>query len=221
MRVDREQQEGIVCIAEEEDLDDIYMLTGLFYGHHERDDEIAGEEFEGLTAEEAIAWGRARAPVVLIRTGASGIYLSAGHENPDGDPVWPPPDLRLGRRRIPGFEPLDNTEDDPPVLWDVRVAVNAPRLARTKPFRDAVRRHPAVRHVQAPAPGYQPASAAFLVEASTIGQARRIAGQIHAQAWGVLQDDRLARLRGKAVLSGYEVYPHRPGHPVRGPGITH
>jgi hypothetical protein len=217
VRTREDRVEATVFIAELEDPADSFMLTGLFYGHLERDDDLA-DQFEGLPADEAIAWGRERAGVVLVRTGESD-YYSAGAENPDGLPEWPPPDVRLERRRARGFEALDNTEDDAPALWDVRVEAETARLFRTKPFRDAVRRHPAARDVRAPAPGYAPASASFLVEASTIEQARAIAHEITQEGLSALDAGRLARRRRRGVVSGYEVYPYRPGEEVTGPGI--
>ena len=111
---------GTVWIAEDHDPDSDMMLTGRFSGYLERG-ERPEEEFEGLTADEAIAWGRKRAAVVLIRAGDSG-YCSAGEHNPDPEelPSWPPPGVELERRRPRGLEALDTDEGDPPVLWDVR-----------------------------------------------------------------------------------------------------
>ncbi|HEU0019873.1 MAG TPA: hypothetical protein VFQ14_06245 [Thermoleophilaceae bacterium] len=209
---------GTVFIAEQEDPDDLFMLTGLFAGHLERDDDLA-DEFEDLSADEAIAWGRERARVVLIRTGDSD-YYSAGVENPDQFPEWPSSALALARRRVRGFEALDNTVDDPPVLWDVRVEAKSPGLGRVKPFRDAVHAHPMTRDVQAPAPGYRRASAAFLLEASTLEQAREFADEIVQQGLRAL-GPRFPRRRKAAIVSGYEVYPYRPGEDVDGPGVLH
>ena len=134
--------------------------------------------------EDAIAWGRARASTVLIRTGDSGCYFSAGEHNPDAQefPAWPPAGLRLERRRPRGFEALDNTEGDPPVLWDVRITVDLPHPADMGRFGESIRTHPAARGVQVPAPGYHVPSAAFLVEASTRGQAEQIANRVLGQA---------------------------------------
>lgn len=109
-----------VWIAEDDDPDDHMLLTARFSGHLVFGDR-PGEEFVDLDADEAIAWGSERAAVVLIRTGDSD-YYSAGEHNPDPDRFlpWPPSELSLVRRRPRGFEALDNTEADAPVLWDVR-----------------------------------------------------------------------------------------------------
>jgi len=110
-----------VYIGENADPDDLMLWTGRFRGYLDRGRRCEAE-FDDLSAEEAIAWGRERCAVVLIRVG-DGDYYSAGELNPDPDelPQWPPEGLRLERRRVRGFEALDNTEDDPPVLWDVRI----------------------------------------------------------------------------------------------------
>jgi hypothetical protein len=46
---------------------------------------------DGLTLEEALAWGRARCPLVMIRPAARQEYLSAGAEQPPWGPElqWP------------------------------------------------------------------------------------------------------------------------------------
>jgi hypothetical protein len=123
---------GTVFVAELMDPEEPFMLTGLFAGHVERDDDLA-DEFEDLPADEAIAWGRERAKVVLIRTGDSD-YYSAGPDNPQRLPEWPSSAAPHGPRRVPGFEALDNTEDDPPVLWDVRVRARRPESDMSSRF---------------------------------------------------------------------------------------
>src|SRR6266498_1882448 len=69
--------EGRIWIAEDFDPEDEMLLSGRFSGYLERGDHSQEEAFENLPADEAIAWGRARAAVVLIRTG-DGDYHSAG-----------------------------------------------------------------------------------------------------------------------------------------------
>ena len=72
-----------------------------FYGHWEVDAPDEGPMLEGpgwSTAEEAIAWGRERAPVVIIRVGRQPWqqHYSAGDVFPDLEPPrggllpWPP-----------------------------------------------------------------------------------------------------------------------------------
>lgn len=57
---------------------------------------MIGEEVQdsatGLELEDALAWGRSRASVVMVRTAAEGRYFSAGAEKPPWgeEPQWPP-----------------------------------------------------------------------------------------------------------------------------------
>jgi hypothetical protein len=214
-------RDGTVWIAEDHDSTDSLLLTGRFSGYLERDGRLK-DRFEDLEAEDAIAWGRARAEKVLIRTGDSGCYFSAGERNPDPHehPEWSPADPRLERRRPGGFEALDNTESDPPTLWDVRISADLPNQTSATLFHDRIRSDPAVRNAEAPAPGYPGASAAFLVEASTLSQAHAMANRILSDALATLAEA-LPATEGYGFVAGAEVYPHRLGKPVRGPGITY
>jgi hypothetical protein len=191
------------------------MLPGRFSGYLDRGDRPV-EEFQDRSAEEAIAWGRERAAVVLIRTGESD-YYSAGEHNPEQLPTWPPPGLSLRRRRVAGFEALDNTEDDPPVVWNVRVQADLPGAVDARPFHERVRTSPAVQNVQAPAPGYPPVSAAFLVQAATRDQAEAVADTVVDEAMREIRGS-IAETEGCLTLD-VEVYPHRPGESVTGPGV--
>jgi hypothetical protein len=207
----------IVWIAEDHDANDSLKLTGRFSGYFDRGKRMV-EELEDVSAGEAIAWGRQRASVVLIRTGDSD-YYSAGERNPDPEefPPWPPPGLRLEPRRPRGFEALDSTEHSAPALWDVRV--EAQLSGDAKPFHDAVKASAGVRDVRAPAPGYGPASAAFLVEVATHKQAVAIAETVLGAAVQAML--RTAPRSGHLFWSGHEVYPHRSGESVTGPGVTY
>jgi hypothetical protein len=201
--------EDTVFITEDHDPDDGLIWTGRFSGYLDRGRRVA-EEFEGLSVEEALAWGRARCDVVLVRPGDTGWYFSAGARNPDPEecPPWPADGLRPLRRRARGFEALDNTEDDPPALWDVRLSGYAEQPGAGARLEDVVRAHPRVSSVQVPAPGYPELSAAFLISAPTQEQAKQIADEIVTRALG-------------PVISSIEIYAHRPGVSVRGPGITY
>ena len=214
-------RDGTVWIAEALDREEPLLLTGRFSGYLDRDQRLT-ETFEDLEAEDAIAWGRARAATVLIRTGDSGCYFSAGEHNPDPQefPAWPPAGLRLERRRPRGFETLDNTEGDPAVLWDVRITVDLPRPADMGPFEERIRTHPAAQEAQVPALGYHVPSAAFLVEASTRKQAEQLANRVLEAALAPFLDALPTSPAGYAI-SEVEVYPHRSGERVRGPGVTY
>ena len=213
--------DGTVWIAEDLDSTDSLLLAGRFSGYLERDGR-PNDRFEDLEAEDAIAWGRARAAKVLIRTGDSGCYFSAGERNPDPReyPKWSATGLRLERRRPGGFEALDNTESDPATFWDVRLSAELPNQASASPFRERIRSDPAAEDAEAPAPGYPVASAAFLVKASTLEQAQAIANRILSDALGTLAEA-LPATDGYGFVAGAEVYPHRPGRPVTGPGVTY
>ena len=213
--------DGTVWIAEDLDSTDSLLLAGRFSGYLERDGRPK-DRFEDLEAEDAIAWGRARAAKVLIRTGDSGCYFSAGERNPDPReyPEWAATGLRLERRRPGGFEALDNTESDPPTLWDVRLSAELPNQASASAFRERIRSDPAVQEAEAPAPGYPVASAAFFVKASTLGQAQAIANRILSEVLGTLAEA-LPATDSYAFVAGAEVYPQRPGRPVTGPGVTY
>jgi hypothetical protein len=120
--------EGVVWISEDEDTYEPEggMLLGTFSGHLDAGGSAPADEFEGLTAEEAIAWGRARADRVYIRLGRSGSY-SAGARKSREFPAWPPPDLPpLVRRRPPEEEWRDRTEADDPIPWRVDVHLVPP-----------------------------------------------------------------------------------------------
>jgi hypothetical protein len=219
--VDKDRcSERRVWIAEDLDPCESLMLSGRFSGYLEREDGSPGETFEDVSADEAIGWGRARAAIVLVRTGDGG-YQSAGERNPDPSefPAWPPSELRLGRRRPRGFEALDNTEDDPPFLWDVRLEAAVSGELDPATFHDNVRAHPLVREVRAPAPGYPATSAALFLKAATENEARAIAEEILDSAVGALLAAAPKAGSERIFTCDVEVYPHRPGARLTGPGV--
>ena len=58
---------------------------------HTGTDQYDGDEIDG--AENAIAWGRARSEIVLIRLAhTEESYFSAGETKDPAYPSWPPPD---------------------------------------------------------------------------------------------------------------------------------
>jgi hypothetical protein len=125
---------GTVIVGEEEDCDPFPFWTGRFSAHWESGDGDFRDGPVNVTAEEAIAWGRTQADVVLIRLGDSELYYSAGDRAPDWDaasgvpPVEPwDPQTKTERRREPGNEHLDAVYDEP-IEWEVRVEPPAPAL---------------------------------------------------------------------------------------------
>jgi hypothetical protein len=121
-----------VFIAEEEDVGSgrgALYLTARFSASWQTADRVQEDAF-GLTAEDAVAWGRARADWVFIRLGV-GDYDWAGIGPPrPGRALWPPPDLpELTRRRHPDFAYLDRVLHDPEIEWEVTPWVGPERSA--------------------------------------------------------------------------------------------
>lgn len=117
-----------VWIAEDEDRSpDGWFLLGTFSGYLDDGGNAPADEFAGLSADEAIAWGRERSDVVLIRLGASDCF-SAGDVNPEPSyEPWPPPNLpRLVRRRSAHEAWKDRSDFDPPIDWRVVVELTPP-----------------------------------------------------------------------------------------------
>ena len=116
-------RDGIVYIAEES-IGDLFHWAGTWSAHWEADD---GETFvdgpSGVSAQEAIAWGRENADVVLIRPG-DGVHHSAGRvaAPPDDDddeaplPVWPE-GQELAPRWAAGREYYGRSGDASPIDW--------------------------------------------------------------------------------------------------------
>ena len=109
---------------EDFDFDDGETYLGTFSGHVETRTSM-GEQVEGLTAEEAIAWGRARGDVVLMRLADGQEYLSAGDKHPAEFGRWPPPEPVV-RRRPAGQQWRDRTDTDAPVVWAVDLVLAVP-----------------------------------------------------------------------------------------------
>src|SRR5690242_7667621 len=72
-----------------------------------------------LSADEAIAWARARAEIVLVLVGDGECY-SAGAVNPGNAPDWPPRNVELLRRRPHGEL---RSADDPPIDYEISIYV--------------------------------------------------------------------------------------------------
>ncbi len=121
------RQDRWAHFVEDEGQDDLGSLyLGTFSGHVEGKTRML-EQVEGLTADEAIAWGRERAVVVLLRLADGDEHFSAGDENPRREREWPPPEPEpVARRRPPGQEWRERTAADAPVAWAVDLVVHVP-----------------------------------------------------------------------------------------------
>jgi len=120
------QRDGTVFITEDAD-DDPIMWSGRFSAHWESQNpprHVQGPQ--GVSVNEAIAWGRGRADVVLVRVSESNVPYSAGACLPAGTqpPAWSQ-SATVGRRRRQGMEHLD-VEADSPLRWTVRLPRQLP-----------------------------------------------------------------------------------------------
>jgi hypothetical protein len=150
------EKRGTVAIAEREESDGTAgtVLTGLFDAYHSEAGTVL-DEVEGLTADEAIAWGLERADEVEIRT-ADGDYHSAGPVDVHSYPTWAP-DGPIRRRRRAGDEWRDRIEHDPAVPWLVLLDLLAP-ISASRPEANAFAEQAAARlgaPPPAPAPDWQ------------------------------------------------------------------
>src|SRR4051794_4818275 len=108
------KRRGTVFIAE--DCDETY-LTGVFRASWQTQRSEL-ESVEGLSVEQALAWGRARSDRVQIRLGIGDYYWAGERAGPDDVAPWPEAEFsHLERRRHPEFMYLDRTLEDPPIMW--------------------------------------------------------------------------------------------------------
>jgi hypothetical protein len=206
----------VAWLAENPADDDFLFASGRFRGYIALGPGV-GEELHDASVDEALAWARGRAPAVLIRLWDSD-YFSAGERNPDPARYeeWPPSDLDVRPRRPHGLQALDNTESDPPVLWDVRLTPD-PAVDHTE-FRLSVERDP--RALQVPLRAVEPhPEIRVLVRASTQAQAGSIAEELTDTAHEAADPGSRLRSRDRAnrgwVRSGPRVYPYAPDARVR------
>lgn len=100
-----------------EELEDGARLLGRFSARFEIAWREIAERADGLTIDEAIAWGRERAGIVLVRFGRRDELWSAGATTHGSYPNWPPPDAPpLVARPVP-HEPWDGGE----LMWAVTI----------------------------------------------------------------------------------------------------
>jgi hypothetical protein len=126
---------GRVFVGENfDDQDPANMWPGRWSAHWESDDpKLWTQGPQGVSAQDAIAWGREQADVVLIRPGDTDVHYSAGSVEEQDCPRWPN-GQELARRRD-GERP-----DDWPSLpstrnWTAAVLVEALRRAGAGRYR--------------------------------------------------------------------------------------
>lgn len=127
---------GVAWVYEErEELEDGSAdALGLFSAHYEGGEDPVGGP-QAVAIEEALAWARAQAPVVVVQVAEEPYWYSAGRRQPpwppDPDdpgrpsaplPTWPQ-GRRLTRRPVPELLYLRRTAADAPVPWDVVATV--------------------------------------------------------------------------------------------------
>jgi hypothetical protein len=112
---------AVVFIKELQDREAATLL-GRFEARFEPRWRVTAERIEGLTADEAIDWGRARAGLVLIGFGRRVELWSAGATPHWSYPRWPPPDLPpLVERPVP---PDDWRRAGAELTWAVTIRLS-------------------------------------------------------------------------------------------------
>jgi hypothetical protein len=126
---------GSVFLSEDADYSDDFRVTywtGTFSGSWQGADLLHTPR--SLSAEEAIAWGRARSSRVFIRA-RDGVHYAAGSGNRPDDVPWPENiDLSPRADIKEGLEWMDRKDDDDPIEWDVSVSPYVPPHTTTEAF---------------------------------------------------------------------------------------
>jgi hypothetical protein len=122
---------GLVLVTEQFDDDDDDVCSGLWSAHWQSGDQWRHGP-EGVSAQEAIAWGRRQADVVIVEAADSDVRYSAsaGTGAASELPAWPE-GRELPRRRATGMEHLDRSDAAEPISWRVESGGSFPesRLA--------------------------------------------------------------------------------------------
>lgn len=103
------------------------VATGLFAASIQGD--ALYEDFgDPGPLDEVLAWARARADRVIVRTcevEGEGLHYTAGDVPVDWSPErirpFPAAGLDLGRRRLPGYEFVDRPDSEAPIQWTVEL----------------------------------------------------------------------------------------------------
>jgi hypothetical protein len=200
--------ETVVWLTERPDAYDYFYASGRFSGHVEPGSP-GGEQLDDATLDEALRWARARSDVVLLRLVDSG-HFSAGARHLDPEmPVWDD-NTSVGPRRLRGLEMLDNSESDPPVLWDLRL--HQPHVGVDRDaFEAFIQRDSRVEPAPDDARPASDGAVRAFVRASTQAQAEVIAAELHEAALRHAEREKPSSGWWKR---GCSVYPHAPNAPV-------
>lgn len=193
-RATRQEPTATVLISELPDPDDSGRFSGLFAAH--RENESGGNMLMGpvdVPIEEAIAWGRSQAQVVLVRIGDSLAQYSAGDRQvlDDHTRPWPPDGLKIAAR--PEGSSLDGSEQVVP--WRVEATAKVP----TRTFESLVSvlsDSQAVAHVESVSPAA--GQLALVVRARGVTPAMEMAWRLVS---GALSDVAGSHAVGKTQLT--------------------
>ena len=130
---------GTVFIAEDTDYEPFEgeVHLGTFSAHQEGEHALL-DVIDGVPLDDALAWGRERSAIVLVRLADSG-YFWAGDEPVEGCPRWPE-GRRVERRRPPGEEWRDRAPGDEPIRWWVEVDLKPPSVTPRPDWAEDVAR---------------------------------------------------------------------------------
>lgn len=181
---------GIVYVGEDSSGDDFSLWSGRWSAHWEPrpgSPDSPREGPHGVSASEAIAWGRDQADIVLIRPGDSDTHYSAGRRHRKNVPVWPE-GKELPRRRDPRLAYRDRPDGSLDIAWRVRHGLKLP-IPGLSDFIEAYATslgrdgeiEKVLESVQLNERGN--AEGAFVVRAATAGDARAKAAGATTRAW--------------------------------------
>ena len=122
---------------EEQTLDDPARFAGTFAAWVRPGPGQVGERVDGLSLDAAVAWGRDRAGIVLVRFGHRRSWWSARMTPHSDYPAWPPPDVPALVERP--FPPRNYSEADEALEWAVTLWLQPPVLFPA-PTREQERR---------------------------------------------------------------------------------
>jgi hypothetical protein len=186
---------GYVFIGEDQDAADGLVWSGLFSARWQSLDGASFEQGpQGVSADEAIQWGRGQADVVVIRLGDSDVHYSAGARPPRPEEFGEAsvPEWRAGtevpRRRQRGYEHLDLITDDE-IDWEVRFGLGPDVGAHPEyagGVRAAVEASPGASGVEVEPNGGGGLAVRFVVRARSHAEAVRHAVRVQDRAVAVL-----------------------------------